>query len=427
MKTKNIFRMFLLAVTLLVGVNGLRAEIINLWKGDATYNTITITKDKFASYTSAKQLLVYAGNANVQFVTTKNDNDWLWSSDDWNPWIYNGNRYYNAPEGRYELPINDGILARLKSDGFRVLNLGTWSAGCSQIDIEIEGSGGDPTPTKTDITLTFSSSTAEATIGESFTAPTLTATAGDETVTGLAYSFSSSDEGVATVDNSGNITLVAAGTTTITAAFAGNDSYNEATASYELTVSEAEIPDTPIETVTATISSSTGYATFCSDKDLDFSTVKTLKAYIAKEVADNEVKMVRVSKTVAAGTGLVLKGATAEIPVAETGISYSDNLLVGVLGGETTINSSNQYVLVDKDGTAKFADTAGNAANVPVGKAYLEVTSGSRILFFSFDDDATAISSVNMQAKQTVYNLKGLRVENSQRGLYIVNGKKVIK
>ena len=54
---------------------------------------------------------------------------------------------------------------------------------------------------------------------------------------GLTISYSSSNPTVATVDeHTGDVTLVATGTTTITAAFAGDNDYNETCASYILTV-----------------------------------------------------------------------------------------------------------------------------------------------------------------------------------------------
>ncbi|MCR5131814.1 MAG: endonuclease [Prevotella sp.] len=88
---------------------------------------------------------------------------------------------------------------------------------------------------KEDVTMSFSLTTATATIGEDFTEPTLTTDP-----TGLTVIYSSSNEQVATVDSStGDVTLVASGETTITATFAGNDSYNSGSASYVLTVNNA--------------------------------------------------------------------------------------------------------------------------------------------------------------------------------------------
>ena len=94
---------------------------------------------------------------------------------------------------------------------------------------------------KQDVTMAFNPTEATATIGEDFTEPTLTTTPAN-----LSVSYSSSDEAVATVNTTtGEVTLVAAGTTTITASFAGNNSYNGGSASYTLTVSEAQTP-TPV-------------------------------------------------------------------------------------------------------------------------------------------------------------------------------------
>lgn len=177
----------------------------------------------------------------------------------------------------------------------------------------------------------------------------------------------------------------------------------------------------------------TGYSTFCSTQALYFTGTEAIKAYIAKKKSDTEVTLTQVIGAVAAGTGLVLKGeadATASIETVETGNSYDDNLLKGVIGSDVSINSAYQYVLVNKNGTVKFVDTAGNQAVIPAGKAYLEGPSsaGGRLLSIVFDDETTVISTPTVQAKQnnTVYNMNGMRVQNPQRGLYMINGKKVM-
>lgn len=79
--------------------------------------------------------------------------------------------------------------------------------------------------------LSFSASEATATIGEDFTAPTLTNTYDDKNVT-----YSSSVETVATVDTEGKVTPLSVGTTVITATLASDATV---TASYTLTVKEA--------------------------------------------------------------------------------------------------------------------------------------------------------------------------------------------
>ena len=91
------------------------------------------------------------------------------------------------------------------------------------------------TITKATAELKFSKETATATMNAEFEAPTLTKT--PETLEGVK--FSSSNTAAATVDEAtGAVTLVGAGETTITAAFAGDEHYKEAEASYVLTVNK---------------------------------------------------------------------------------------------------------------------------------------------------------------------------------------------
>ena len=64
-------------------------------------------------------------------------------------------------------------------------------------------------------------------------------------------------------------------------------------------------------------------------------------------------------------------------------------------------------------------------------KAFLALPSSaaSNIRGFEFDGNATAIQSVENNAKVDgkIYDLQGRRVQNAGKGLYIINGKKVIK
>ena len=88
-------------------------------------------------------------------------------------------------------------------------------------------------PTLTPRNLTFSAATATATVGQAFTAPTLSGV-----TTGVTYS--SSNTAVATVDaSSGVVNLVGAGTTTIKASALATDQYEAGEATYTLTVSPA--------------------------------------------------------------------------------------------------------------------------------------------------------------------------------------------
>lgn len=91
---------------------------------------------------------------------------------------------------------------------------------------------------KLDAGLSFESTTAIATIGEPFTAPTLAYAEGFDG----NIEYLSSNESVATVNaTTGEVSLQGVGTTTITASFAGNDTYAAGSASYTLTVKKAPV------------------------------------------------------------------------------------------------------------------------------------------------------------------------------------------
>ena len=85
---------------------------------------------------------------------------------------------------------------------------------------------------KTATSLSWSADTYSATIDADNDFPTLTKSPAD--LSPIAYSSSHTD--VATIDANGNITLVAAGTTTITATFTETDTHTSATDAYTLTV-----------------------------------------------------------------------------------------------------------------------------------------------------------------------------------------------
>jgi len=71
-----------------------------------------------------------------------------------------------------------------------------------------------------------------------------------------------------------------------------------------------------------------------------------------------------------------------------------------------------------------------SGVKIPAGKAYLNIPSLSRdFVGFDFGGEATAIDAVESVKQPTdaaVYNLAGQRVSKPARGLYIMNGKKVI-
>ena len=182
-------------------------------------------------------------------------------------------------------------------------------------------------------------------------------------------------------------------------------------------------------TIPTALTPSKTYTTLTSADNLDFTNTTGLKAYIATEVSGDNVQMVPVNK-VPAGTGLVLKattpGSAVYVPVFDgTGAdNVSANKMAGSATETTAIAANGGYIL--KDGVFQPA-TAGTLA---AGKAYLNIAVSARELVLNFDEsDVTAISEVmntNRTNNTNVYDLQGRKVAQPTKGLYIVNGKKVV-
>ena len=109
--------------------------------------------------------------------------------------------------------------------------------GVQSIKVTYTKSGSD----KTNTTLSFPNLTSKTLlVGETFTA-TPTLKAGDTDVTGKTLTYKSSDENVATVSDKGVVEAKKPGNTTITANFAGDDTYSASSASYAVKVAVNDI------------------------------------------------------------------------------------------------------------------------------------------------------------------------------------------
>lgn len=185
-------------------------------------------------------------------------------------------------------------------------------------------------------------------------------------------------------------------------------------------------------TVPLTISDA-GYATFCSTSALDFSDVDDVTAYTAS-LSGSTVTFNKVTGSVPAGTGLLLKGAadTYNIPVvASSTTDVSGNKLVGVTAATEIDGTSGNFFVLKKVGENVGFYKVNNAAyTVRANTAYLNAEGAGAKDFIGFDDDeTTAIDNLTISQfvkNAPVYNLAGQKVSNSYKGIVIVNGKKYI-
>ncbi|MBQ7633961.1 MAG: hypothetical protein IJS89_00070 [Bacteroidaceae bacterium] len=127
---------------------------------------------------------------------------------------------------------------------------------------------------------------------------------------------------------------------------------------------------------------------------------------------------------------LVATPGTYTVEVAASGTTLGSTLTPTALGGTAVPTSAKAYVLAkqgDKVGFALLNDTERDLAAF---KAYYVLdTAGDAPQFLFFDEgDVTGINSVNAAAQNgaAVYDLQGRRVNGALKGVYIVNGKKVL-
>ena len=204
---------------------------------------------------------------------------------------------------------------------------------------------------------------------------------------------------------------------------------------------ELETQGTPDQLVIG----NTGYATYSNAENaINLSGLSGVKAYIATAISleQNKVTLTQVSGVVAANTGLIFisenkQPGTFNLPIASsTGTTYNNNLLLPSYAN-TTLSPSDAwytyYVLVQRENNSvKFAEVYSYDAQPGAGKAYLrtsknQASARTRGLSIEINDGTTGINAVeNEQGENVIYNLRGQRVENPTKGLYIINGKKVL-
>jgi hypothetical protein len=201
--------------------------------------------------------------------------------------------------------------------------------------------------------------------------------------------------------------------------------------------------------VSVTVSDA-GWATLASPYALNLSSMTasegTVEAYYASAATGSTVTLTSTeSSAVAAGEGLMLKGtagATITIPVVASGSAIAGNLLKGqTTTGNVAASTAGTYHYIFGYDTKVpsiygfynlIADT-----EVPAGKAYLETdtelsTAAAARLTIVFDEETTSISDASRlmdngeRRNDNFFNLNGQCVEKPAKGLYIVNGKKVV-
>ena len=177
-----------------------------------------------------------------------------------------------------------------------------------------------------------------------------------------------------------------------------------------------------------------GYATIVAKADLEIPEKVEVYAVTVGEGASS-AQLIAVTGGVPAGNAVLVKASadTYEFPyasatpdaIAKNDLHASDGTVTGAAG--------NIFALAKKTNGVGFYKV-GEDVTIPAGKAYLEVTitpsdpeSGVKS-FYGFEDDATGIEAIDhspLTIEGAVYNLAGQRLQKMQKGINIVNGKKI--
>ena len=152
------------------------------------------------------------------------------------------------------------------------------------------------------------------------------------------------------------------------------------------------------------------------------------------ETANGNVLNLKAEESIKANTPYIVyaeEGSTAELTglgAAYEDTEYTVGLLTGVYAEKTVPEGS--YVLQNQDETGiGFYKVESKDIKVKANHAYLTAAKGSDVKGFFFgSDDATAVKGVEAAGEKAgvIYNLAGQRVEKAVKGIYIINGKKML-
>lgn len=213
----------------------------------------------------------------------------------------------------------------------------------------------------------------------------------------LNVKYSSSDEKVATINEKGEVTLVAAGETNITAEFAGNDEYEAQSVTYALTVKAAS-------TVDITNTPETAYTV-----------AKALELIEAGEGLDAKVYVKGIISSIkSVDTG---EWGNATYNISDNG--KEENVLV-IYRGYYLGPKDNKFTSADQIKVGDKVVVYGKLVNYNGTK---EMNSGNYI--YSQNDKVSGVNVITLdKTNAPLYNLAGQRVSNNYKGVVVKNGKK---
>ena len=166
-----------------------------------------------------------------------------------------------------------------------------------------------------------------------------------------------------------------------------------------------------------------GYATLFVE-DVDLTVPEGVEAF-AGVVDGKYLKLNAIEGAVAAGEPVVLKGAAGFygfVPTTGATKAAANDLM----GAAEDVEAAGNYILAKPEGEPVGFYRA-SAGTIKAGKAYLGVAAPGVKAFLFDEDGATGINAVEKASENgPIYNIAGQRLNKMQKGINIVNGKKVL-
>ena len=171
------------------------------------------------------------------------------------------------------------------------------------------------------------------------------------------------------------------------------------------------------------------YGTFCAP--FTVALPESVKASIITAANGNELVFEPVAGNVVLANTPVLVEASAAESLSVSGVYAKGTPVAGLLTGvyENTPAPVGSYVLQNLDKVGFYLVAEGKQPTVGANRCYLTVPAAGVKAFFLNGGDATGISGVdaNVDANEAIYNLAGQRINKLQKGINIINGKKILK
>ena len=162
----------------------------------------------------------------------------------------------------------------------------------------------------------------------------------------------------------------------------------------------------------------------------------SLKAYTCNQCTIEKLLLTEEQTMMQAYTPYILyspSGFSANISGTVDAEKYPEGGIVkqGYLVGtvvQKELKESTSYVMQNQGYGALFYSVGETPFVLSAGKCYAELPDGSEARFIHFDDATGIFETENGERKmENCHDLSGRRVEKLQKGVYIVNGNKVVK